>query len=194
MFLGVDVGVKKSHAAVISGEKVLYIGVFDEWFENFEGFKIKAAGIDAPLSFPKKGFRECERLLLKMGIRLFPPNAPFFKIIGLKGIEIAEMLKKRGIDVYEVYPYASRVFLNIAPKSKKTLKIGKEEILEKLKEFVDVEDVKDHNEIDAIIAALTVKLYYEGKGFLIKGFDGEILVPKPLNRDLQVSLASLLNV
>lgn len=190
MFLGVDVGVKKSHAAVISGRKVFYVGELDENFKH----KIKAAGIDAPLTFPKKGFRECERLLLKMGIRLFPPNAPFFKIIGLKGVEIAEKLKKRSIEVYEIYPYASRVFLNIAPKAKKTLKSGKEEILEKLREFVDVEEVNDHNEIDAIIAALTVEMHYEGKGYLIRGFDGEILVPKPVNRDLQVSLASLLNV
>jgi len=190
VFLGIDVGIKKSHAAVISGRRIIYLGEY----KNLDEYRITAAGIDAPLSFPDKGFRECERLLLKMGIRLFPPNAPFFKAIGLKGIEIAKKLKKVGVEVYEVYPYASRVFLNIVPKAKKTLKSGKKEILERLKEFVDVEEVGDHNEIDAIIAALTVEMYYKGKGYLIKGFDGEILVPKPINRDLQISLASLLNV
>jgi len=191
VFLGIDVGIKEDYASVVSNKKVTYLG-------NFKDFKdlsnITAAGIDAPLSFPKKGFRECERLLLKMGIRLFPPNAPFFKKIGLKGIKIAKNLEKIGIKVFEVYPYASRVFLNIAPKAKKTLKGGKKEILERLSNFLEFGDVRNHNEIDAMIAALTVKLYYEDKGVLIKGSDGQILVPKPVKMDLQLSLNSLLNL
>ena len=190
MFLGIDVGIRESYAAVIKGSKVVYVGNFKD-LDDFSN--IIAAGIDAPLSFPKKGFRECERLLLKMGIRLFPPNAPFFKKIGIKGIEIAKTLKKIGIEVFEVYPHASRVFLDIAPKEKKTLKSGRAKILDKLSNLLEFEDVKDHNEIDAIIAALTVKLHYDGKGILIKGYDGKILVPKPVNMDLQLSLNSILD-
>lgn len=189
MFLGIDVGVKTDYAALVIGRKVSYVGKLEE-IKSFEG--VKAVGIDAPLSFPKKGFRQCERLLLKMGIRLFPPNAPFFKKIGIRGIEIANKFKKAGIDVFEVYPYASRVFLNIAPKAKKALKSGREEILNALSNFLEFEDVKNHNEVDAIIAALTVKLYYEGKAIAIKGFDGHILVPKPKDTSLQVSLNTLL--
>jgi len=84
--------------------------------------------------------------------------------------------EKRVIKVFEVYPHATRYILKIAPKSKKLKKIGKQKIIEKLKKFVTaVEWDYNHNEIDAIIAALTVYLYYRGKGRILSGSDDSLL-------------------
>ncbi|RLI75148.1 DUF429 domain-containing protein, partial [Archaeoglobales archaeon] len=65
----------------------------------------------------------------------------------------------------------------IAPGEKKHKKEGLKKIEDELSKFVKVEGLT-HDEIDAIIAALTVKLYYEGKAVILKGSDGSILVPK----------------
>ncbi len=173
MYCGIDVGLKKCHAALITG-RLEFVGDYEEL--DLEG--VGVVGIDAPLSFPAKGtLRECERLLLKMGIRLFPSGAPFFRGIALKGMEIAEELRSKGLEVYEVYPYATRVILNIAPKAKKLTKSGLEEIRAELSKWVEIPELS-HDEVDAVIAALTVKLYAEGKGVMLKGIDGSIVVPK----------------
>ena len=172
MIAGIDVGVRRSYIAIIEDDKVVYTGILDDCKEDF-----RFAGIDAPLSFPAEGyFRECERKLHRMGIRLLPPR--FIEKIALRGMEIAKELESRGVRVYEVYPFATRVILGIAPKANKKKEM--KEIIKDLRRFIDVRDVNDHNIIDAIISALTVKLYIEGRGEIIEGKDGSILIPKPL--------------
>ncbi len=172
MIAGIDVGVRRCHIAIIEDDKVVYTGILEDCNEDF-----KFAGIDAPLSFPAEGyFRECERKLHKMGIRLLPPK--FIEKIALRGMEIAKELRSRNVQVYEVYPFATRVILGIAPKANKKKEI--KEIIRDLRRFIDVKDVNDHNIIDAIISALTVKLYIEGHGEIVEGKDGSILIPKPL--------------
>ncbi len=174
MFCGIDVGLKRSVAAVVGGRRLLWVGNY----EDLDVSKVKAAGIDAPLSFPASGnFRECERELQKRGITLFPPAAPFFRKIAERGIEIAEELRAKGVEVFEVYPYATRVALGIAPKAKKRTKGGLATILRDLRRYVDVPEL-NHDEVDAVIAALTVELYFEGRGEIVIGRDGSILVPK----------------
>ncbi|MCX8189584.1 MAG: DUF429 domain-containing protein, partial [Nitrososphaeria archaeon] len=92
---GIDVGAKFCKLAIIE-DQLIYIGDYDK--EKLKG--VFAVGIDAPLSFPKEGtLRECERKILKLGIRLFPSGAQFFKDITLKGIEIAQEIRKEGIEV-----------------------------------------------------------------------------------------------
>ncbi len=178
MIAGIDVG-KVCHVAVIDGRKIVYVGTLEDCDIDFE-----FAGIDAPLSFPKEGyFRECERKLHKMGIRLLPPK--FVERIARKGMEIADRLRRKGVTVYEVYPFATRVLLNIAPRANKKKLEERTKILKDLKRFVDVRDFEDHNVIDAIISALTVRLYLEGWGEIVDGEDGSILIPKPQFRLVQ---------
>ncbi|MDI9646798.1 MAG: DUF429 domain-containing protein [Archaeoglobales archaeon] len=176
MYCGIDVGIKKCVAAVIT-DKVLWIGNYDEL--EFED--LKAVGVDAPLSFPISGsYRECERRLIEMGIRLFPPKASFFKKVSLKGIEIARKLTSKGFRVFEVYPYATRVILDIAPKVKKRKRSETEKIRKELERFVEIPksfQKMNHDELDAVISALTVKLFFEGKGTEISGKDGSIIIP-----------------
>ncbi len=166
---GIDVGTV-CHVAVIEGRKIVYAGKLEDCDLEFD-----LAGIDAPLTLPKNGhFRECERILQKMGIRVLPPK--FILGMALRGMEIADELRKKGVRVYEVYPYATRVILNIAPRANKRKVEGRREILKELRRFVDVPHFNDHNVIDAVISALTVRMFVEGWGEII---GGEILIPKP---------------
>ncbi|MET1124340.1 MAG: DUF429 domain-containing protein [Archaeoglobaceae archaeon] len=170
-------GIRRSVAAVLRGCRIVWIGDYEDL-----SVEVKYAGIDAPLSSPAEGnFRECERKLQRMGIPLFPLNVEFIRKVSLRGMEIAEELKGKGVEVFEVYPYATRVILGIAPGAKKTRKEGLRRILEDLRKFVDVPELS-HDEVDAVIAALTVKLYVSGDGFAISGRDGTIIVPSPAAR------------
>ncbi len=173
MIAGIDVG-RNVRVAVLRGRKVVYVGDLEDCGLDFE-----FAGIDAPLSFPESGwFRECERKLQRMGIRMLPPK--FIEGVAFRGMEIAEDLRRRGVEVYEVYPYATRCILNIAPKANKRTGKGRREILKDLKRFLEFSTLEDHDSIDAAISALTVLLYVEGYGEMVEGRDGKILIPKPL--------------
>jgi len=173
-FAGIDVGLKKSPMAVIEGKNA---EILDDYKLGLDR-NIHAVGIDAPLSFPLKGsFRECERKIISLGIKLFPSGSPFFRNVVLKGIEIAEEFKSLGVSVFEVYPYASRVILNIAPDCNKKRRECLDKIREELKNYVRVE-IKDDDCADAVISAITVKLFYEGRGQIVSGKDGAILIPK----------------
>lgn len=173
MFAGIDVGKKSCRLAVID-EKIIYVG-------NYEKRKLSgvvAVGIDAPLSLPEKGtLRKSEKELLNLGIHLFPSGARFFMDIAIKGMEIAEELRKNGLKVFEVYPYATRVLMGIAPKAKKRTKDGLREIRSALSKYIEVQEL-GHDDIDAVISALTVREYMRGKGFLLHG---EIVLPKGIN-------------
>lgn len=170
---GIDVGLKFCKLAVID-EKISYIGDY----KKDELREVIAVGIDAPLTLPKSGLlRECEKKLLKLGIRLFPSGAPFFRPIAIKGMKIAEELRKDCIKVFEVYPYATRVFMGIAPNAKKKTKKGLSEIRRELEKFVKIPELT-HDEIDAVISALTVMEFLLGRGFVLSGEDGEIILPR----------------
>ncbi|MCS7121328.1 MAG: DUF429 domain-containing protein [Archaeoglobaceae archaeon] len=169
---GIDVGIKSCKLAILE-DKLIYIGDYEK--EKIKG--VFAVGIDAPLSFPEKGtLRECEKKLLNLGIKIFPSGAKFFKRITLKGIEIAEELRKEGILVFEVYPFASRVLMKIAPNVKKRTKSGIAEIRKELQKFIEIPELT-HDEIDAVISALTVKEFLNGRGFVLDGKDGKIILP-----------------
>lgn len=176
---GIDVGLKESHAAIMEARDVLSIfKVGDDYLDHLAS--CSAVGIDAPLSFPHSGsLRECEKSLIKMGIRLFPSGAEFFKGVAKKGMKYSKTLEAGGVKVFEVYPYATRYILEIAPEAKKQKKRGRAAIATDLNLYTKIKEEEDlnHNEIDAVIAALTVSLYYEGHGRILKGFDGSLLIP-----------------
>lgn len=171
LFCGIDVG-KRCSAAVL-GENLVYVGELEEAMK----FKFVAAGIDAPLTFSTK-LRDCDRELLKMGIKLFPPGWRGMQVITKKGMTIAEELRRSGIEVYEVYPYATRKILSIAPNAKKSTAEGRRDIIRDINRFISLpEEIElNHHELDAIIAALTVKFFKEGRGRVV-GKECSIVIP-----------------
>ncbi len=169
LFCGIDVG--KRCAAAVLGENLVYVGELEEAMK----FSFKVAGIDAPLTSATK-LRDCDKELLKMGIKLFPPGWRGMQIIAKEGMKIAENLRRIGVEVYEVYPYATRKILSIAPNAKKSTAEGRREITEAIKKFIDLSEDLNHHELDAVIAALTVKLLKEGKARTV-GKECSIVVP-----------------
>jgi len=175
---GIDVGKSNYHIALLNDNEL--VKTFKIGINELEtNFKPDAVGIDAPLSFPLRGtLRECERKLIKKGVLLFPSGANFFKEIVKNGIKAAAFFKNLGSDVFEVYPYATRVALNIVPQEKKRSRSGKLKIILQLKKYVrNISEKLTHDEVDAIISALTVLLFYKGLAEFIRGIDGEILIP-----------------
>ncbi|MBC7114576.1 MAG: DUF429 domain-containing protein [Archaeoglobi archaeon] len=168
--LGIDVGVRVSWFVLLKGSKVESSGALKSLPEA------EFAGVDAPLSFPAEGaFRECERELLRRGIPLFPSGAPFFQKTVRRGIEIAEELRRGGTEVYEVYPYATRKILGIGAGKRKRKEWR--EIEEELRSYLTFDELENEHIVDSALCALTVLLYLSGKGELISGKDGEILIP-----------------
>ena len=171
LFCGIDVG--KRCAAAVLGKNLVYVGELEEAMN----FSFKVAGIDAPLTFATK-LRDCDRELLKMGIKLFPPGWRGMQAITEKGMAIAEELRRIGVEVYEVYPYATRKILSIAPNARKSTVEGRKEIIRDINRFISLPEdmVLDHHQLDAIIAALTVKLLKEGKAKTV-GKECSIVIP-----------------
>ncbi len=177
LIAGIDVGLKVS-AICIMKDYSIHSLLKTQSISALSG--IRYAGIDAPLSLPRSGnFRECERKLQKMGISLFPPLSDLMIGITGRGIEMKVLLESGGVSVYEVYPYATRVILGIGRNVKKRSRSGRKSIARSLSKFVsNVPEMPEHDELDAIISALTVQLFLDGKGEEIGGRDGKIIVPR----------------
>uniref|UniRef100_A0A7C3YMU1 DUF429 domain-containing protein n=1 Tax=Geoglobus ahangari TaxID=113653 RepID=A0A7C3YMU1_9EURY len=172
-FAGIDVGLKKNILAVFDEHELIYLGKYRE------DVRFDVCGIDAPLDLPSKGsLRDCEVELIRMGIRLFPSGAEFFKPIALIGMELARKIRKFA-EVYEVYPYATRKILGCNASKKR--REGREKIKEFLSKFFKFDLRRNYcaDELDAMTAALTVFLLKKGKAKEI-GKECKIIIPLKL--------------
>jgi len=132
--------------------------------------------IDAPLSLPKKSpMREADRQMHKLGYPVFPPSFRAMKGLTLRGIRIAKKLKERKLKVIEVHPASTRKALEMPTKNWRRI----QEILQKMGYKGDVEKrALTPHEIDAVTAALTARLYLEGKTQLVgEPKEGYIVIP-----------------
>lgn len=151
--------------------------------------------IDAPLSLPagrlsvfdtdpgRQQFgitRECERSLLKVGIRSYPCLLPSMQRLTERGIRLATEFRMRGFEVIEGYPGGAQDILRIPRKQK-----GMSELAKGLERFgitgSFIEKPISHDELDAITAAIVGYFYmsgsYEAFGNELEGF---LIVPKRL--------------
>lgn len=122
--------------------------------------------IDAPLSFPRgmKGFRSCERKLIKLGFRFFPPVFKHMKLLTQRGMKLASILRG-SFEVIEVHPKTSMKILGIDDiEDLNTLKI-----MPKSKKA-------SRHEFDAIIASYTGFLHLKKRTEVIKN-EGSIVIP-----------------
>ncbi|MDH5362656.1 MAG: DUF429 domain-containing protein, partial [Aigarchaeota archaeon] len=84
--------------------------------------------IDAPLSIPKGRrsleerspihLRECDRELLKRGIKFFPVTLGPMRKLTVRGISLMEELRRQGFRVIEVYPGGAQDILGIPRKQR----------------------------------------------------------------------------
>ncbi|MEM1511848.1 MAG: DUF429 domain-containing protein [Candidatus Jordarchaeales archaeon] len=114
--------------------------------------------MDAPLTF-SQGYREADKALMQMGIRVFPPN--FISELVFRAMR----LKARLGNVIEVFPGAFYKILKI-----------KEEDLEKFVIFLNKPQSK--HEVDAVACALTAAMTLEGKTEAVGKKGEKIIIPR----------------
>lgn len=118
--------------------------------------------IDAPLSKPLQGkMRECEKQLVKMGIRVFPCLFTQMAKLTERGIKLAKVLTEKGYKVIESYPGAAQDILGLPRKGKNPLALQKA-LVEYGVRGITKEGITDH-ELDAVTSAIVGQLYLLGK-------------------------------
>ncbi len=122
--------------------------------------------IDAPLALPRGReslskrsdvhLRECDRELLKMGIKFFPLTLGPMRQLTARGILLKAALEKKGLRVIETYPGAAQDILHIPRKGK-----GLEKLAEglRLSGIKGIESTMNGDELDAVTCALVGIMY-----------------------------------
>lgn len=181
---------KASGVCLLHGNHVQTSRVYtdDEMIAQLRTAQVQIACIDSPLGLPqgrktcwdddptrqKFGIiRECEKILRKRGVSIYPSLIPCMQKLTYRGIRLAKKLQHAGILVLESYPGGVQDILHIPRKQ-----AGEEFLVEGLRDFgltgEFVAGNVSHDELDAIYAALTAFFYltntYEKLGNDIEGF------------------------
>jgi len=145
--------------------------------------------IDAPLALPKdrpslsakyknrSHLRECDKILLKMGIRFFPVTLGPMRKLTQRGTKLRKILEGKGFKVIESFPGAAQDMLGMPRKQKGLEKLRKALIKYGIKGDIEKREVSDH-ELDAATSALVGLLYLEGN-YVAIGDPEEILMILP---------------
>lgn len=155
--------------------KTLLVKTDDELLSIADRFRPKVVAIDAPLSLPKdrKGLRQCDRKLLKLGIRLFPITFRAMSDLAKRGIALKEKLEAKGFQVIEVFPGGAQDLLGL-PRKHHNL----DGLREGLKSF-GIKGLKPNasgDEIDAVTAAFVGWLWLNGFAELVEDSQGKGIV------------------
>lgn len=151
--------------------------------------KPDVVAVDAPLTLPKgrrsiddasgPHLRECDRALLKMGIRFFPVTLGPMRMLTARGIRLRSELERLGFNVIEVYPGGAQDLLGIPRKSRglEGLRRGLEKLGVK-----GLSERMTGDELDAVTAAYVGLLYLKGEALVLRGVDGMMVMPRPTRR------------
>lgn len=151
-----------------------------DFVRSFPG--AKAIGIDAPLSLPpgresidEKGpehFRPCDLALRARGIRFFPITIGPMRMLTRRGMALKSKLKGLipGTSVLEVYPGATFDILGIPRKDgRRILHWARKSLSLPCKAYTQ-------DELDAIAAAITIRLHIAGKSETLGNARGGCIV------------------
>lgn len=157
----------------------------NEIIQETEKVKAKVVAIDAPLSLPKGRksleeksdvhLRQCDRELLRLGIKFFPITLGPMRKLTKRGIKIKEKLEKKGFKVIEVYPGGAQDILEIPRKQRGLAKLR--EGLQKIGAKNLTKEMTG-DELDAVTSALVGKFYVE-KNYTALGDPKEGLIIMP---------------
>ncbi len=157
----------------------------EEIFRKVHETKPQVIAIDAPLCLPPGRrtieerssihLRECDRALLKLGIKLFPATLGPMRKLTARGIRLREILQQKGCTVVEAYPGGAQDVLGIPRKKQglEKLRLG----LERLG-IMGLEGIESDHELDAITCAYVGKLYLEGKAVTYGAPNQGIVMPE----------------
>lgn len=154
--------------------------------------KPEVVAVDAPLALPKGRkslekrsdvhLRECDKQLLRMGIKFFPITLGPMRKLTRRGLKLRKTLERKGFKVIETYPGAAQDILKIPRKRR-----GVEKLKNSLIKIgiTGIENCRNADELDAVTCALVGKMYLE-KNYLAIGDAKEILMILPkLNFDVR---------
>ena len=157
--------------------------------EVIEQVSLDVVSIDAPLALPKdrpslsakyknrSHLRECDKVLLKMGIRFFPVTLGPMRKLTQRGIKLRETLEDKGFNVIESFPGAAQDLLGMPRKQKGLERLRQALIKYGIKGDVENKTASDH-ELDAVTSALVGLLYLKGN-YVAIGDPEEILMILP---------------
>jgi len=156
-----------------------------EIVRKVEGSKPKVVAIDAPLSLPagrksieqrtKVHLRECDKELLKRGIKFFPVTLGPMRKLTSRGITLRRILENKHFKVIEVYPGGAQDILGI-PRKQQGLRSLREG-LEK-QGIKGLKDGMSNHELDAVTCALAGRLFLVGKTITYGTREQAIVMPK----------------
>ena len=157
----------------------------EEILQKIRLLKPNVIAIDAPLSLPSgrtsieertgTHLRECDRELLKRGIKILPITLGGMRKLTQRGVRLKRLLEAEGFRVIEVYPGGAQDVLGVPRKSR-----GREPLLAGLKKLGIRglrKEMSDH-ELDAVTAAFVGKLFLEGKSETLGDPERGIVMPK----------------
>jgi uncharacterized protein YprB with RNaseH-like and TPR domain/predicted nuclease with RNAse H fold len=193
--------------ALLEGETLVTgtLSSTDELIARTLACRPRLASIDSPLSLPagrdctdddcqcrSLGItRECERILKRRGVNVYPCLIQSMQALTRRGIEIATALRAEGVEVIESYPGAAQDIMRIPRKraSQTQLQSGLERFgLRGLRRAGEL----THDELDAATSALVGSFFladlYEALG---NEREGHLIIPSlPDEPPERVQLAS----
>jgi len=151
--------------------------------------------IDSPLSLPKNRCcaddscecrkygitRECERILKKRGINVYPCLIKSMQKLTLRGIKLAKLFEKQGFEVIESYPGAAQDILGI-PRKRVNLKELETDLRNMGTKVSSERETITHDELDALTSALVGYFYLAGDYEAIGNIDEEYLIIPSFNK------------
>lgn len=139
--------------------------------------------IDAPLSLPNgrltihdrsgEHLRDCDRALLRYGIRFFPVTLGPMRMLTERGLALKRKLARMGYQAVECYPGAAQDLWGIPRQHKDRLSL-----LAGLRKLGlrGLKKAATGDELDAATAALVGRWFLLGQGLMLGGTTG-ILIP-----------------
>ena len=133
--------------------------------------------IDAPLSLPagrnyaedtdpaREQFgitRECERILRRRGVNVYPCLIRSMQSLTVRGIRLAQILRAHGIPVIESFPGAMQDILGM-PRKRVSLELLKQAIAEYGLEGRFIHETITHDELDALSSAIVGQFFWAGR-------------------------------
>jgi uncharacterized protein YprB with RNaseH-like and TPR domain/predicted nuclease with RNAse H fold len=188
---------RPSGVCVLDGTKA-YMSLLktdDEIIKETLAANPACVSIDSPLSLPKGRdcandackcrqfgiMRECERILKRRGINVYPCLIPSMQKLTMRGMRLTKAFEEKGLQVIESYPGAAQDIMGF-PRKRTDLKALEVDLMNMgIKPFSD-KPVISHDELDALTSALVGYFYLAGMYEAIGNPDEKYLIIPDLKR------------
>lgn len=173
------------------------IGSDEELIQATMETKPDLISIDSPLSLPKGRItvtdddpgrqvfgitRECERILKKRGVNVYPSLIQSMQALTARGIRLAKLFRNLGVPVIESYPGAAQDIMNI-PRKGADLGLLKAGLVEfGISGDFEKQEVS-HDELDAITSAAVGLFFMSGNFEGLGNEEEEYLIIPDIKRE-----------